>query len=111
MANEPLMEFGDDDFQARVVKSQRPVLVEFWAPWCGPCKALVPALEAAAASFAGRATVGKLNTEEHRQVSEALGIRALPTMLVFKGGRVVDQQVGAVPRARLESMLCRALEP
>jgi len=109
MANDNLKTFGDDNFAAEVLRSERPVLVDFWAEWCGPCKALVPALEDLARSYEGRVAIGKLDTEGNRRTAQEYGIRSIPTLLLFKRGRVVSQIVGAVPKAKIESALQAAL--
>ncbi len=92
-----------------VVKGNRVVLVDFWADWCGPCHRLAPTVEAIARDYAGRLTVGKLNTDENRRTAEGFGIRSIPTLLVFKEGKLVDTVIGAVPRPILEQTLQRWL--
>jgi thioredoxin 1 len=109
MANESLKTFGDDNFAAEVLRSERPVLVDFWAEWCGPCKAIVPALEELARGYEGRVDIGKLDTEGSQRIAQEYGIRSIPTLLLFKGGRVVSQIIGAVSKARIESALQSAL--
>jgi thioredoxin 1 len=109
MASDNLKTFDDDNFAVEVLQSEQPVLVDFWAEWCGPCKAIVPALEDLARSYEGRVAIGKLDTEENRRVAEAYGIRSIPTLLLFKGGQVVSQIVGAVPKAKIERALQAAL--
>jgi thioredoxin 1 len=101
----------DDNWKAEVMEAQGPVLVDFWAAWCAPCRMIAPSIEALAAAYAGRAKVGKLNVDENPAVAEAFGIRSIPTLLVFKGGKVVDNQIGAVPQPRLAEMLERQMEP
>jgi thioredoxin 1 len=86
--------FNDSNWQAEVLSSKEPVLVDFWAEWCQPCKVMVPALEAAAQQFAGRVRVGKLNVEENEQVPFQYNVTTLPTLLVIKGGQVADQRIG-----------------
>jgi thioredoxin 1 len=98
---------GDDTFDNEVVQSQTPTLVDFWAPWCGPCRAIAPMVEELAGTYAGKINVRKMNIDDHPKVAGRYGIRAIPTVLLFKGGQVVDQVVGAVPRAKLEEMLTR----
>ena len=104
-----LVEFTDANFEAEVLKSELPVLVDFWAPWCGPCRMIAPSVEALAAEYAGKAKVGKLNTDENENVSAKYGIRSIPTLLVFKNGEVVNQLVGALPKEKIAEQLDRAL--
>lgn len=104
-----LVEFTDANFEAEVLKSELPVLVDFWAPWCGPCRMIAPSVEALAAEYAGKAKVGKLNTDENEDVSAKYGIRSIPTLLVFKNGEVVNQLVGALPKEKIAEQLNRAL--
>ena len=91
----------DKNWAKDVLGSDKPVLVDFWAEWCAPCKAMVPDLEAVAAQYAGRVRVGKLNVEENDQVPFEYGITAMPTLLVFKGGKVAEQRVGKMSREQL----------
>ena len=95
----------DASFEADVLKATQPVLVDFWAPWCGPCRMVSPVLEKVAAAYAGRVTVVKLNTDENPDVSMRYGIRSIPTIALFKGGEVVDGVVGVAPQAFFEEML------
>lgn len=104
-----LVELTDANFEAEVLKSELPVLVDFWAPWCGPCRMIAPAIEALGAEYAGKAKVGKLNTDENENVSAKYGIRSIPTLLVFKNGEVVNQLVGALPKEKIAEQLNRAL--
>lgn len=97
-----ILSLTDADFRREVLEADRPVLVDFTAQWCGPCKAMAPALDALAAEYAGRVKVAKLDVEQNQDTAEQFGIRAMPTLLFFKGGKVVGQIVGAVPKARLE---------
>jgi len=99
----------DDNWKSEVLEAKEPVLVDFWAEWCPPCRMIAPAIDALAATYSGRVRVGKLNVDENPVVSQELGIRSIPTLLVFKGGQVVDQQVGAVPQPRIAAMLERQL--
>jgi thioredoxin 1 len=97
--------FTDQNWAKDVLAADNPVLVDFWAEWCAPCKAMVPDLEAVAAQYAGRVRVGKLNVEENEQVPFQYGISAMPTLLVFKGGKVAEQRVGKMSRDQLSKLL------
>ena len=101
----------DDNWKNEVMAAKEPVLVDFWAVWCPPCRLIAPAVDALAAAYSGRVKVGKLNVDENPMVAETFGIRSIPTLLVFKDGQVVDQQIGAVPQPRIAEMLERHLAP
>ena len=109
MASNDLVILQDATFDQEVLKSDIPVLVDFWAVWCGPCKAIAPTVEELAKQFKGKVKVAKMDVDEHQQVPQQYGIRSIPTLLVFKGGRVVDTIIGAVPKAKLEESLKRAI--
>jgi thioredoxin 1 len=97
--------FTNADFEEQVLKSPVPVLVDFWAVWCGPCKMIAPHVEALATEYEGRVRVGKINIDEEREITEKYGIMSIPTLLFFKDGKVVDQVVGAVPKSTIASKL------
>lgn len=109
MASENITNVTDGDFKAQVLDSSVPVLLDFWAPWCAPCRAIAPDVEAMAASFAGKLKVCKMNVDENPATPGQFGVRGIPTLLVFKGGQVVDQIVGRVPRTKLEEMVKKAM--
>jgi thioredoxin 1 len=98
------IELNDANFDA-IVNTDKTVLVDFWAEWCGPCKMIGPVVEELAGEYEGKAVIGKLNVDENPKVTARFGVRSIPTLLVFKGGQVVDKQVGAVPKSVLSSKL------
>lgn len=100
-----LKEFTDVNFDAEVLKSGEAVLVDFWAPWCGPCRMLGPVIEELANAYAGRVKVGKLNTDENPNVPGRYGIMSIPTVILFKNGQVAGQMVGAQPKREFEKMI------
>lgn len=100
----------DSDFQKEVLESQVPVLVDFWAPWCGPCRMVAPVVEEVAEQFNGQIKVVKVNTDENANVASRYGIRSIPTLMIFKDGQRVDMVVGAVPKTTLITTLEKHLE-
>jgi thioredoxin 1 len=109
MASNDVVTLQDSTFDAEVLKSDVPVLVDFWAVWCGPCKAIAPAVEELAREYKGKLKVGKLDIDQHQGVPQKFGIRSIPTLLIFKGGRVVDTIVGAVPKSKLVESVKRVV--
>lgn len=103
------MEFTDDNFEAEVLKSDIPVLVDFWAPWCGPCKMVAPIVEELASEYDGKLKVGKLNTDENQKIAMTYNVMSIPTLMIFKGGELAERIVGAHPKqsiaAKLEAVL------
>jgi len=104
-----ILEFTDARFKADVLDSTVPVLVDFWAPWCGPCRAIAPMIEQIADEYAGRIKVGKINVDANVSVAGNFGISAIPTLLFVKGGKVVDQLVGAADKAKIVARLDKLL--
>ncbi len=100
-----IIEVNDDNFAAEVHQADLPVFVDFWAPWCGPCRMLAPKLEAAAEKFAGRAQIAKYNCDEASEQAAKLGVRGIPCIIVFKNGEVVDQRTGASDQASLDAFI------
>ncbi len=109
MAAENLTELSDASFEAEILQSSTPVLVDFWAPWCGPCRVVGPIVEELAQQYQGRIKVAKMNVDNNPVTPGKYGIRGIPTLILFKNGEAVDQIVGAVPKGQIEAMLQKAL--
>ena len=103
--NESVRELTDDNWDKAVLAAEGPVLVDFWATWCGPCRMIGPFIDELASEFKGRAIVGKLNVDENPKVAERYAIRSIPTLMVFRDGKVVDQRLGAAPKAEMARLL------
>jgi len=110
MEKEDLRHINDGNFNEEVLKSDLPVLLDFWAPWCGPCLSIAPAVEELAKEYSGRIKVGKMNVDENPQTPSAYGIRGIPTLILFKGGKAVNQVVGAVPKSQLKALIEESLK-
>ena len=109
MASENVVTFNDTTFDSDVLKSSVPVLVDFWAEWCGPCKMMGPTIDAVAAEFAGKAKVGKLNVDDNPATAGRFQIRGIPTLLLFKDGAVAEQIVGALGKEKVQNLINRHL--
>ncbi len=109
MASDKVLQLSDDTFENDVLKSTVPVLVDFWASWCAPCKAIGPVVEGLATEYEGKVKVGKLNVDENPGTPSQYGVRGIPTLILFKDGKIVDQVVGAVPKTQLEGLIKKAL--
>jgi thioredoxin 1 len=109
MAGLGVLEVSDATFDQEVLRSEQPVLVDFWAVWCGPCKAIAPVVDTLATTYAGKLKVAKVNVDENGATPSRYGIRGIPTLLFFKGGKVADQVVGYVPQSVIEEKVQRLL--
>jgi len=104
-----LLQVTDGDFDQEILKSDIPVLVDFWAAWCGPCRAIAPVIEELAKDYAGKVKVAKMNVDENSKTPVKFGIRAIPTLILFKNGNVVDQITGAVAKTQIENAIKKLL--
>jgi thioredoxin 1 len=109
MASDLVQTYTDDNFDGSVLKSSTPVLVDFWAEWCGPCRALAPAIDAVALDYKGKVAVGKLNVDDNPTTTVRYMVRGIPAVLLFKGGEMVDQVIGLVDKGTLKQMVDRHL--
>ena len=104
-----LVHLTEQNFENEVMKSQLPVLVDFWAEWCGPCRRMEPTIDALAAEYDGRVTVAKMNVDENPSTPGKYGVRGIPTLILFKKGEVVDQVVGAVPKSQVQGLIAKVV--
>lgn len=103
--SEHVLHISDDTFEAEVLQSELPVLLDFWAPWCGPCKMITPVLDQLAQEWEGRVKIVKMNVDENREIPAQFGVRSIPTLVVFKNGQVVANRAGALPKPQLEAFI------
>ena len=109
MASGNINVFSEENFENEVLNSETPVLVDFWAPWCGPCRIIAPVVEELSETYEGKLKVGKLNVDDNQKTSMKFGIRSIPTLLVFKDGEVAEQIIGAVPKTEIERVVIKVM--
>ena len=111
MAGNDTLTFTDSTFDTDVINSEVPVLVDFWAEWCGPCRMMGPTVDQVATEYSGKVKVGKLDVDSNQQTAARYGIRGIPTLLLFKDGKIVEQKVGAIGKPEFQKMLEKHLQP
>ncbi|HOD35237.1 MAG TPA: thioredoxin [Syntrophales bacterium] len=104
-----LINVTDSDFEQEILKSDKPALVDFWAPWCGPCQRIAPIIEELASEYKDKVKVAKINVDESRKVATDLGVMSIPTLMLFKGGKMVDKVIGLVSKDRLKELMNKAM--
>jgi thioredoxin 1 len=109
MSGESVIHVNEGTFDTEVLNSDKPALVDFWAPWCGPCRAIAPVLEELANEYKGKVTVAKVNVDENRKLAGNHGVMSIPTMILFKNGKVMDKLIGLVPKERVKELMDKAL--
>ncbi len=109
MASDLIKHISDASFEADVLQSQAPVLVDYWAEWCGPCKMIAPILDEVAGTYQGKLTIAKMNVDENRDIPAKFGIRGIPTLMLFKGGQLAATKVGAMSKAQLTAFIDQQL--
>jgi len=107
--DESLVQLTDANFEQEVLKSEKPVLVDFWAPWCGPCRAVGPVVEDLAETYKGRVKVGKINIDDNPKTATTYGVMSIPTLILFNKGDILDKLIGLSPKERLEGLIKKAL--
>ncbi|MCR4288001.1 MAG: thioredoxin [Deltaproteobacteria bacterium] len=107
--SEDVINVADSNFDAVILKSETPALVDFWASWCAPCRAIAPIVDEIAAQYKGRIRVAKMNVDENQSTPGKYGVRGIPTLILFKDGKVVDQLVGAVPKSQIKELVEKGL--
>ncbi len=109
MAHETVLTLSEENFDQAVLQAKQPVLVDFWAPWCGPCRMVSPLIDQLAEEYAGQAVVGKVNVDEQGALAARYNVMTIPTIIIFKNGQILEQVSGAYPKAHFEAMLQKAL--